>query len=134
MRIILGTATLVAIIAARFQSGHSVREYLLPHRGTGVLTEITLPDPAARPRRLAITADGLIWYTDYSRGYLGRYDPRTRETREWKAPDNNSGPYAIGIAPDGKIWFNESGANAMVVFDPASTLARAERHQSHRQD
>ena len=26
----------------------------------------------ARPRRIAITQDDVIWYTDYARGYLGR--------------------------------------------------------------
>src|SRR2546422_4915840 len=41
------------------------------------IREFTLPDPASRPRRLAITRDDMIWYSDYSRGYLGRLDPAT---------------------------------------------------------
>ena len=30
-----------------------------------------LPNPATRPRRIAITPDDIIWYTDYSRGGSG---------------------------------------------------------------
>jgi len=41
------------------------------------IREYTLPDPASRPRRLTITSDDIIWYADYSRGYLGRLDPAT---------------------------------------------------------
>jgi streptogramin lyase len=37
--------------------------------------EYPLPDAGARPRRIAITPDDAVWYTDYARGYLGRFDP-----------------------------------------------------------
>ena len=87
---------------------------------TATLTEISLPNPATRPRRLAVTSDGRIWYSDFARGYLGMYDPRTKAAREWRTPHENAQPYAIGVAPDGKIWFNESRASTMVVFDPAT--------------
>ena len=33
-----------------------------------VIREWTLPDPAARPRRLAIDAQDNVWYSDYARG------------------------------------------------------------------
>ena len=42
----------------------AIREYALPHDDS-------------RPRRIAITPDDIIWYTDYARGYLGRFDPQT---------------------------------------------------------
>jgi virginiamycin B lyase len=81
---------------------------------------VDLPDAGARPRRLAITSDGRIWYGVYARGYLGMYDPRTNAKREWKTPDADSHPYAIGIAPDGSVWFDESRQGTMVRFDPRS--------------
>jgi len=46
------------------------------------ITEYTLPNPDARRRRLALTPDDVVWYTDYARGYLGRFDPATGEVRE----------------------------------------------------
>ncbi|QIT54822.1 hypothetical protein HC341_06070 [Aquisalimonas sp. 2447] len=35
----------------------------------GELMEIELPREDTRPRRLAISSDGLVWYGDYATGY-----------------------------------------------------------------
>jgi virginiamycin B lyase len=32
------------------------------------IKEYPLPDPDARPRRLAISPDDMIWYADFARG------------------------------------------------------------------
>jgi virginiamycin B lyase len=61
----------------------------------------------------------MVYYTDYARGYLGRFDPRSREFKEWRSPgEDRSAPYGIAYAPDGRIWYNESGTGNMVGFDP----------------
>ena len=39
------------------------------------LTEIALPDEKSRPRRIEVTSDGTIYYGDFTRGYLGSYNP-----------------------------------------------------------
>jgi virginiamycin B lyase len=89
---------------------------------TMAIKEITLPDPAARPRRLAITPDDVVWYTDYARGYLGRYDPKTGAVKEFASPGGRQSlPY--GIAAIGNtVWYSESGVrpNTLVRFDPAT--------------
>lgn len=86
---------------------------------TMAIKEITLPDAAARPRRIAITADDAVWYTDFARGYIGRYDPKTGAIREWLSPGGRqSQPY--GIASVGNIiWYSESAVrpNTLVRFD-----------------
>ena len=84
------------------------------------LTVINLPREQARLRRLAITPDDAIWYTDYSQGYIGRYDPETGEFSEWKTPSENSGPYAMAADALGRIWFVETWpeTNLLVGFDP----------------
>ena len=68
---------------------------------TFAIREYPLPDPAARPRRIAITSDDVIWYTDFARGYLGRLDPATGKVTEWPSP---SGPksqhYGISAIDD----------------------------------
>ena len=66
------------------------------------------------------TSDDAIWYTDYSRGYLGRFDPKTASVREWPSPGGpNSGPYGITALGD-VIWYSESGVhpNTLARFDP----------------
>jgi virginiamycin B lyase len=91
---------------------------------TAKLSEIDLPNPDTRPRRLCITSDGRIWYSDNARSHIGMYDPKTKTAKEWRtpsgAPDTTSNPYGIGVAPDGAIWVNESRQGTMVRFDPAT--------------
>jgi virginiamycin B lyase len=89
---------------------------------TLAVKEYTLPNAATRPRRLVITPDDKVWYADYSRGYLGRLEPATGETKEWASPSGpRSLPYGMAYAK-GAIWYNESGAkpNTIVRFDPKS--------------
>jgi virginiamycin B lyase len=86
------------------------------------IREIVLPHPESRPRRIAITAGDVIWYTDYARGYLGRLDLKTGEVSEFASPGGpHSQPYAI-TALHGVIWYVESNTrpNALVRFDPAT--------------
>ena len=84
------------------------------------ITEYTLPNADARPRRIALTPDDVVWYTDFARGYLGRFDPTTKMTKEWASPGGPmSEPY--GIASIGNIlWYSESSVkpNTLVRFDP----------------
>jgi len=87
---------------------------------TLAIREYTLPDPGARPRRIAITSDDIVWYSDYSRGYLGRLDPATGKVTEWQSPSGpKSAPYGISAIND-VIWYSESEAapNTVVRFDP----------------
>ena len=87
---------------------------------TLVITEYPLPNKDARPRRIAIGKDDTVWYGDYARGYLGRFDPATGQVREWPSPGGpQSQPYGI-TTTGGVIWYSESGVrpNTLVRFDP----------------
>jgi virginiamycin B lyase len=87
------------------------------------ITEYTLPT-GARPRRIAVTPDDVIWYTDYARGFLGRLEPQTGRVTEFASPaGRNSQPYGITNTSDGVIWYSESGVqpNTIVRFDPADS-------------
>jgi virginiamycin B lyase len=88
---------------------------------TMAVKEYNLPNDASRPRRIAITSDDMVWYADYSRGYLGRLNLSNGEVKEWASPSGpQSQPY--GIAADQKdiVWYNESAIrpNTIVRFDP----------------
>ena len=84
------------------------------------MQEFSLPDGEARPRRLAVTADGTVYYTDFARGYLGALDPSTGKVRDWASPTPQSGPYGITVGTDGRIWYDEARSNLMIAFDPRS--------------
>jgi len=84
------------------------------------ITESALPNPDARVRCLTISPDDAIWYTDYVRGYLGRFDPQTSAFKEWLSPSGHgSHPYAITHIGN-VIWYLETGThpNMLVRFDP----------------
>jgi virginiamycin B lyase len=83
--------------------------------------EWVLPHEDSRPRRIAITPDDAVWYSDYSRGYLGRLDTKAgKVTAEWPSPSGpQSQPYGI-TAIANVIWYVESNSkpNMLVRFDP----------------
>ena len=91
---------------------------------TMVLTEYPLPRPGARPRRLAVTSDGAVWYVDYAGGMLGRYEPGSGEFREWAVPGGSGArPYAMCADDQDRLWFVESprrGPSRLVGFEPRS--------------
>jgi virginiamycin B lyase len=85
---------------------------------SGALTEITLPQSGARPRRLVVDESGVVWYSDFARGYLGSYNPASGTSREWLSPGGTgSAPYGIAIAPDGRIFYDEAGTGNIIAFD-----------------
>jgi virginiamycin B lyase len=83
--------------------------------------EYVLPADDARPRRVAITSDDVLYYTDFRRGYLGQFDGKSNKfMKEWASPGGpNSRPYAITIV-NGVVWYCETGVrpNTLVRFDP----------------
>ncbi|SFR56998.1 virginiamycin B lyase [Marinobacter daqiaonensis] len=89
----------------------------------GQLREIRLPRDDARPRRLDITDKGILWYVDYSGGFLGRLDTNSGEILEWPVPGGpNAYPYAMALDDQGRPWFVETGPspNRLIGFDPES--------------
>src|SRR5258706_3282746 len=89
---------------------------------TLAIKEYPLPNADSRPRRIAISPDDVIWYADYSRGYLGRLDPKTGQVSEWPSPSGRkSQPYGITYQ-SGAIWYVESAIkpNVLVRFDLAT--------------
>jgi len=86
----------------------------------GRVSEYVLPYAESRPRRIAITSDDIIWYSDYGRGALGRFDPKTGKAREWPSPGGSeSGPCGIATV-NNIVWYSEAGTqpNTLVRFDP----------------
>jgi virginiamycin B lyase len=76
----------------------------------------------SRSRRIEATPDGMIWYVDETRGFLGRINPATGEAKEWQAPGGpKASPYALTRDDQGRLWFSETGpVKQLVGFDPKS--------------
>lgn len=72
-------------------------------------------------RRIAITSDDQIYYTDYRRGRLGHLDPETGKVQDWALPGGaGSLPYGMIIDDQNRVWVAETGSqpNKLVGFDP----------------
>jgi len=84
------------------------------------IQEFDLPRSKARPRRLEITNDNHIWYVDYAKGFLGEYNPNTKQFKEWPMPaGKDSYPYGTALDSKQRIWIAETGKspNQLVGFD-----------------
>jgi len=87
------------------------------------VTTYDLPHERSRGRRIAITPDDVVWYTDYTRGFLGRVDPATGRVTEVPLPGGPASlPYGMSRDDKGRIWVTESGRNGAILygFDPAT--------------
>lgn len=90
---------------------------------TMAVTTYDLPHERARSRRIAITPDDVVWYTDYTRGFLGRLDPATGRVTEMPLPGGGASlPYGMSRDDKGRIWVTESGPKGAILqgYDPST--------------
>jgi virginiamycin B lyase len=90
---------------------------------TMAVTAHDLPNERSRGRRIAVTSDDVIWYVDYTRGFLGRVDPTTGSIEEFPAPGGPASlPYGMGSDDKDRIWITENGPKGtrLLGFDPKS--------------
>ena len=86
---------------------------------TFVMKTYDLPE-AARPRRIARTSDGAIWYTDYARCSIGRLDVATGKVDDYPSPSGGRCyPYAMVVDDADRVWYVETGVvpNRMIAVD-----------------
>ena len=116
------------------------------HGGRELPTEFkTLPRPKGRATRVIITSwdlprkdtvahdadvdsKGHVWYTDQSKYFFGRLDPKTNTFKEWPLPEAKTHEFGGGsdiqVGKDDTIWFpvtsdlSRSHFGRPVRFDP----------------
>ncbi len=81
-----------------------------------VLAEFPVP-ARSLPHDVAVTPDGVVWYTAQGAGDLGRFDPRTNESMRIKL-GASSAPHGVILGPAGTPWVTDGGQNAIVRVDP----------------
>lgn len=73
-----------------------------------IITEYDLPGDLSLPHDAVVGHDGYIWYDDFQRALIGRLDPRTGQTKEWKLPilrpGSPEGLLTIKVDKDGNAW------------------------------
>ena len=80
-------------------------------------TTITLPVKSI-PISLETDNHGNVWIALVDQHMLLKYDPVSKEFREYKTPTNPSGPVSLTRDQDGMLWFAESQGGKIGVIDP----------------
>jgi virginiamycin B lyase len=84
------------------------------------VTKYVIPTPGAKPRRVQVDSDGMVWLAEFDAGKIARFDPKTETFKEWKLPGPYPTPYALGIDGDHKVWYSSEWQDVIGRLDPAS--------------
>jgi len=76
-----------------------------------------LPKGGGYPHDVAVSADGVVWYTAQRDGQLGRLDPTTGKV-DLISLGSGAAPHGVIVGPDGAPWVTEGGTNSIVRVDP----------------
>jgi virginiamycin B lyase len=102
---------------------------------TGKVTKYTIPTQGARPRRIVVDADGIVWFAQFDAGKIGRFDPKTETFKEFTLPGPKATPYALGIDKERKVWYSSEYMDVLGRLDPETgkvteyPIPRAENSQ-----
>jgi virginiamycin B lyase len=88
-------------------------------RGEVSVQAYALPAGGGNPHDVAVSADGIVWYTAQQSGQLGRLDPATGKV-DLVPLGAGAAPHGVIVGPDGAPWVTEGGTNAIVRVDPLS--------------
>ena len=100
----------LAVLAVPVSADVTTRIYPLPHGG-------------GYPHDVAVTADGVVWYTAQRDGKLGRLDPTSGKVDLVPLGDG-AAPHGVIIGPDGAPWVTEGGTNSIVRVDPQTRAVK----------
>jgi len=81
-----------------------------------------MPQLGQRTRDPMQAADGSIWYAGQYGNIIGRLDPKTGQTREYKLPADAM-PHTVQLDPRGRPWYSGNKNSTMGWIDPVSGKA-----------
>jgi virginiamycin B lyase len=67
-----------------------------------------------------VDTDGIVWFTEYTAGKIGRFNPNDHTFREYTLPGPEATPYALGIDKDRHIWYSSFSRDIVGRLDPAT--------------
>jgi len=83
------------------------------------ITKYMPPTAGSYERRINVGADGIVWFGEYAKGKIGRFDPKTGAFKEYDVPEGaKSFPYALVVGPDKGVWFSSYYLDTINRLDP----------------
>ena len=77
-----------------------------------------VPTPDARPRRIPVDGEGIVWFAEFRSGKIGRFDPKTEKFQEFALPGPEATPYALGLDRSGIVWYSSEHLDVIGALDP----------------
>src|SRR5712692_7254200 len=92
-------------------------------RATRVLiTEYDLPNEDSQPHEIVVDAQGMVWYADFVRPYLYKFNPSTTEFKEYRLPDlkldHPFGSNCLALDKKGNLFMVMLKQAGIAKFDP----------------
>jgi virginiamycin B lyase len=114
-------------LTTNFPAGYNKRPSK-PVPGTFQVTfrEYVTPQLGGRTRDPMVATDGSIWYAGQYGNFIGRYDPKTGQAKEYPLPANSM-PHTVQLDPKGRPWFSGNKNATMGWIDPATGKATVYR-------
>ena len=86
-----------------------------------VITEYALARPDAQPHDVIVTPDGIVWYSDFARQFIGSLDPKTGKVKDYPLPVLKPGfpTGTLDLEPDqkGNLWVSLMYQTGVARFD-----------------
>ena len=98
----------------------------------GSVEVLNPPTPDQGARRVWSDSKGILWVSEWNAGKLARYDPQSKQWREWKLPGKKPRAYSVYVDDQDIVWLSDFGANALVRFDPATEKFTSFPHAKSR--
>ncbi|MBB6123049.1 virginiamycin B lyase family protein [Sphingobium subterraneum] len=87
-----------------------------------IITQYDLPRPMSQPHDVVTDPDGIAWYADFGRQFLGRLDPKTGAVKEYPIPvvhpEQPKGNLGVEADSEGTIWVAMHHQAAIGMFNP----------------
>ena len=89
-----------------------------------IITEYDLPGGGRLPHDAVLDDKGMVWYNDFREPIIGRLDPQTGKSKEWRLrplkPNFPPGTLSIEFGRDGYLWIPRFRQAGITRFDPGT--------------
>lgn len=90
------------------------------------IQEFLIPSECSEPVGITVDKNGIVWFAESAARKVGKFDPATKQFKEFPLPDSKAQEKTTPIASiwdmkfdkDGNLWFPDVVANAIWKFSP----------------
>src|SRR5207247_10437081 len=89
-------------------------------RATGKTTLWPVPTQGAAPYGIALDRQENVWFAEFRRGKIGKFDPRTEKFTEYAALTQPCTIRRLGVDSTGTAWYGSFSSGKLGRIDPTT--------------